>query len=254
MVMVGVMHRPDVWTAYWVDGYLGHLGYQTKLAMLIAATFVLGNTVDSALGALAGGIMGGVAGYKGTKQAENPGAEPAAVTAYWKDASWRNMVSAYLGKAAPENLQPIADQAEYDQAVNLAKLLPPAEQAREFAKIARRSSQVVVDHNDAVWQAYWGRLHSVAVRRPGSRIEQSLELVASFGTAGLVVLVAAPWTPQLRHWWIVLPCLYYVLVGTLQQVIYNPQNADPAQVFDQQWQYMRTHVAKGEDASESSWV
>ena len=162
VVMVGVMHRPELWASLWNISYLG---YQTKLVILVVVAFVLGSTVNSIVGAIVGGIQGGVSSYKYENARAATGApgqgaqnQQPQLVPYWQDLNWRNLVTAYLGVAAPENLQPFYDEGEYKQAIELAKTLPPAERAREMNAIERRSSQVHLQHNDAVWQAYWFHL------------------------------------------------------------------------------------------------
>ena len=55
---------------------------------------------------------------------------------------------------------------------------------------------------------------------------------------------------MLRHWWILLPCVYDVFVKTGQVIMDYIKAQDPAQLFDQQWQYLQTHVGKGEQTSQ----
>ena len=63
VLLVVALHRPELWTTFWK---LDHLGYQTKLTILVAAAFVAGSTVNSVLGA----IIGGIANYVAAREAE----------------------------------------------------------------------------------------------------------------------------------------------------------------------------------------
>jgi len=275
VLMVAALHHSDVWTTFWKVGYLG---YQTKLAILIAAAFVAGSTVNSVLGAIVGGVSSGVSDRKRQRSAQQaapasqgtgvgqagPPPQPGQVwpppqppsqpppPEYWQDYSWRNLVTAYLGKAAPENLQAFVDQNDYDEAVTLANAMPQPDQARELAKIAKRSNPAYLQHNDAVWQSYWNHLHSITAQRMDTPMARALTLVSAYGGASLVVLVSAPWTPLLRHWWILLPSIYFLLIAVVEVFTVNMQASDPAQLFEQQWQYLRAHVGKGEQVSEAS--
>lgn len=182
-----------------------------------------------------------------------PVAQVAAVSqevAYWRDVNWRNMVAAYLGKAAPENLQPFYDQAELDNAMAIAQSLPQPEQGRELARIARRTSPAQLQVNDELWRECWFRMNGVMGRANDPQMKQALILVSAYGGASILLLLAAPFTPALRHWWILLPCVYYVFVTTGQAIMGYAKSQDPAQLFDQQWQYLQTHVGKGEQVSE----
>ncbi len=275
VLMVAALHHSDIWTTFWKVGYLG---YQTKLAILIAAAFVAGSTVNSVLGAIVGGVSSTVADRRGQQSAPapppappagqvgqagpppqpglvgqaGPPPQPAPVPAeYWQDFSWRNLVTAYLGKAAPENLQPFVDQNDYNDAVALASAMPQPAQARELAKIARRNNPAYLQHNDAVWRSYWNHLHAITAQRLDTPMMRALTLVSAYGGASLVVLVSAPWTPLLRHWWILLPSIYFLLIAVIEVFTVNTQASDPAQLFEQQWQYLRAHVGKGEQVTES---
>ena len=184
-----------------------------------------------------------------------PPAAPVAATApqevaYWRDVNWRNMVTAYLGKAAPENLQPFYDQEELDNAMAIAKSLQQPDQGRELARIARRTSPAQLQVNDDVWRECWFRMNGVMGRANDPQMKQALILVSAYGGASLLLLLAAPWTPALRHWWILLPCVYYVFVTTGQAIMGYAKSQDPEQLFDQQWQYLQTHVGKGEQVNE----
>lgn len=256
VLAVGVLNHPKLWDSYWNMGYLG---YQTKLVMLILVTMILGSTVDSLAGAVMGGITGGVGSYRAEKARQEAAAaaagqassQAAAVVAYWRDPSWRNLVTAYMGKAAPENLHAFVDQNELDQAMDLAGKLPQPEQAQEMGKIARRANAAILQQNDETWMAYWNHLHAVTTPKVDSRTQEAFQLVAAFGGASWVVVLSALWTPQVRHWWILLPCIYFVFVSTFGQFMFQARVTDPAQLFEQQWQYMRAHVGKGEQASDT---
>jgi hypothetical protein len=283
VLLIMALHRPEAWSDFWKVNYLG---YQTKITILFAFALIAGSTVNSVVGAIIGGIQSGVAGYQAEKraaqaqeaaaaaqratqiqqkdpatetaQASTPATQPQQAVqvppvaasppeyAYWRDVNWRNLVSAYLGKAAPENLQEFHDQAEVDRAIQIAQNLPALEQARELNKIARRINQRHLQENDELWRECWYRLNGVMSKVNDPQMKMGLILVSAYGGASLLLLLAAPWTPALRHWWILLPCLYYVFVATAQAVIWYARSQDPAQLFDQQWQYLQTHVGKSE--------
>ncbi len=179
-----------------------------------------------------------------------PVAEVPQEVPYWRDANWRNLVRAYLGDAAPENLEGFYDQAELDQALEIAGNLPQPEQGHELSKLARRTSQIHLQNNDAMWRDCWFRLNGVMGRANDPQMKMALTLVSAYGGASLLLVLAAPWTPALRHWWIMVPCVYYIFVTTGQAIMSFVKSQDPAQLFDQQWQYLQTHVGKGEQVNE----
>ncbi len=292
VLLVVALHRPELWTTFWK---LDHLGYQTKLTILLAAGFVAGSTVNSVLGAIIGGIANYVAGREAEKRAAEaqqreaamkaweaakpawmkephegpqagpppmPTAEggaapqapepPPAEVAYWRDPNWRNLVTAYLGKAAPENLMEFHDQAEFERALEIVDHLPAAEQSKELNRIARRSDPLHLQNNDALWREYWFRLNGVMGKANDPQMKMALILVSAYGGASIIVVLAAPFTPALRHWWILLPCVYYIFVVTGQAIMNFVKSQDPEQLFTQQWQYLQTHVGKGEQVSDNT--
>jgi hypothetical protein len=267
VLLIGALHRPEAWSDFWKVNYLG---YQTKIAILFVFALVAGSTVNSVLGAIIGGISNIAAQSAAEKRAKEaqqaqqaaqaqaqqtppvgsaPTQSPATAqqeVAYWRDMNWRSMVTAYLGKAAPENLQPFYDQNELNNAMAVAQSLPQPEQGRQLNSIARRSDPVHLQVNDDVWRECWIRMNSVMGRANDPVMKQALILVSAYGGASLLLLLAAPFTPALRRWWILVPCIYYVFVTTAQAIINYVKSQDPAQLFDQQWQYLQTHIGKSE--------
>src|SRR5271165_3146453 len=77
VLLVGALHRPEVWAALWKPGYLG---YQTKLTVLITAAFIAGSTVNSALGAISSMVMTKLSAL----QAKQPAAKPQQPFPYWQ--------------------------------------------------------------------------------------------------------------------------------------------------------------------------
>ncbi len=290
VLLIAVLHRPDLWKMFW---NIGHLGYQTQMAILIAAAFVAGTTVNSLQAGIIQGIVNYVAGREAEKREAAARAREAAVkaweaakpawmkethegpwagpppmptpegevlppvpeppppeVAYWCDPNWRNLVTAYLGKAAPENLQAYHDPAEFERALEMVDHLPATEQSRELNRIARRSDPFHLQNNDALWREYWFRLNAVMGKANDPQAKMSLILVSAYGGASLIVVLAALFTPALRHWWILVPCVYYVVVVTGQAIVTFVNSQDPAELFSQQWQYLQIHVGKGEQVSE----
>jgi hypothetical protein len=289
VLLVAALHRPELWTMLW---QVGHVGYQTQMTILLAAAFVAGTTVNSVLGGLIQGIANYVAGREAEKRAaaeaaaakaweaakpawmkepygvpragppptptpeggappQAPAASPPEV-AYWRDPNWRNLVTAYLGKAAPENLQAYYDLAEFERALEMVDHLPAAEQSRELNRIARRSDPFHLQNNDALWREYWFRLNAVMGKANDPQVKMALILVSAYGGASILIVLAAPFTPALRHWWILLPCVYYIFVVTGSAIWNFVKSQDPAELFSQQWQYLQTHVGKGEQVSDNS--
>lgn len=256
VLLVVVLHNGTLWKEFWE---LNYLVYETKIAILFFAAFIAGCTVSSFLGALIGGVVGGITGYRGAHaQAQAAAAAPgpqqqqsaapqsqAAVTqvqgtSYWRDANWRRLLCAYLGAAAPDNLAPINDQSEYQQLLAWVKTLPPAQQPQALADIRVRI------YNDQLWMDWWTRLHMLTLQKNDPRMQMALTLEGNLGGACLVILLSAPWTPLLRQWWIVLPCLFWVLIFAAQTFKQYVDASNPVQSFLKQMEYLQMRVGKGE--------
>jgi hypothetical protein len=274
VLLVVALQHGELWRQFWSPNYLG---YQTKIAILVFAAFVAGFTVSTLAGALIGGIIGGITGYKGARlaaqaAASSPGPHEQAQTQaqapatqagasspgpreqaqapagqvrgepYWRDANWRRLLTAYLGDAAPENLVPINDRAEYDRLMTDADSLPDVWRQQAVAQIQARI------FNENLWTDWWSRLYLLTLQRNDPRTSTALALVSNFGGACLVILLSAPWTPILRQWWIIWPSLFWVLINAAQMFKQFSDASNPAQSYLKQMEYLQMRVGKGEHA------
>jgi hypothetical protein len=256
VLLVVALQHGELWKQFWSPNYLG---YQTKIAILVFAAFVAGFTVSSLAGALIGGIIGGITGYKNAQltaqaAASSPGPQEQAQTQtqtqtsagqvqgipYWRDANWRRLLIAYLGSAAPDNLVPITDQKEYGQLLQYAQSLPDGPQQQALADIQARI------FNEQLWMDWWSRLYLLMLQKNDPRTSVAQALASNFGGACLVILLSAPWTPILRHWWIILPSLFWVLINAAQMFKQYSDASNPVQSYLKQMEYLQMHVGKRE--------
>ncbi len=241
VVLVVVLHHRELWQQLWDTNYLG---YQTKVAILVFAAFVAGITVTSFVGAVLGVVIFDIANRRNQKMMAQAAAFSAAaqqqpqlqqqqwaqaaqlgIAPDWRNANWRSLLTAYLGNAAPANLVTM----QWFQG-------PLFNQQMAF--------------NDQLWMDWWNRLHLLTLPKGDPKVAMALTLESSFGGAALVVLLSAPWTPILRQWWILLPCLFWILMTIAQTVWQYRQSNDPWQSYLKQMNYLQLRVGKGEKASD----
>ena len=257
VLLVVALQHGELWNEFWSPSYFG---YQTKIGILVFAAFVAGFTVSSLAGALIGGIIGGITGYRNAKvaaqaaasspgpqeqaqaqtQAQAPGG-PVQGVPYWRDANWRRLLIAYLGSAAPDNLVPITDQAEYAQLLQYAQSLPQGPQQQ--AALADIQARIF---NEQLWMDWWSRLYLQMLQKNDPRTSVSQALASNFGGACLVILLSAPWTPILRRWWIILPSLFWVLINAAQMFKQYSDASNPVQSYLKQMEYLQMHVGQRE--------
>jgi hypothetical protein len=251
LLLVVVLHHGDLWRQLWD---LNYLGYETKVAIVVFAAFIAGVTVSSFAGAAIGGFIGGLSAYKGAKAAQAAARASAADTQVsdtdpgppqpiplWRDANWRKLLTAYLGNAAPDDLQPIGDQNDYNQLIRFAKALPDADQQQAaFAAIQQRQ------FNEQLWMDWWNRLYRLTLQKNDPKMLIGLTLDGNIGSACLIILLSAPFTPILRQWWIVLPSIIWVLISAAQTYKQYYDATNPTESFIKQMEYLQMHVGKGE--------
>jgi len=255
VLLVVALQHGELWNQFWSPN---NFGYQTKIAILVFAAFVAGFTVSTLAGAVIGGIIGGITGYKNAQvaaqaAASSPGpqeqaqtqaqapAGPAQGVRYWCGANWRKLLTAYLGSAAPDNLMPITDQAEYGQLLQYAQSLPDGPQQQ--AAMADIQARIF---NEELWMDWWSRLYLLTLQKNDPETSVPLTLASNLGGACLVILLSAPWTPILRQWWIVLPSLFWVLINAAQMFKQYSEASNPGQSYLKQMEYLQMHVGKRE--------
>lgn len=255
VLLVVALQHGELWSEFWSPN---NFGYQTKIAILVFAAFVAGFTVSSLAGALIGGTIGGISGYKNAQAAaqvaaSSPGPQEQAQTQaqapggpvqgvpYWRDANWRRLLIAYLGNAAPDNLVPIADQTEYGQLLQNVQSLPEGPQQQ--AALADIQARIF---NEQLWMDWWSRLYLQMLQKNDPRTSVPLALASNFGGACLVILLSTPWTPILRHWWIILPSLFWVLINAGQTFKQYSDATNPGQSYLKQMEYLQMHVGQRE--------
>lgn len=211
VLLLFILHRSKALLLLWNTEVLN---YQTKLGIVILCTFAAGFSIQEALTRVGGAIGGGVRGYLDARKKPVTSDQPQP----WRDPVWRAVVKTYLGDSTPKDV-PYIYQQVVDMKLAGVKVGEPGE--ARFPKVAEVfREKAEADAADYEWSTWWRQFHLPALVRAHS---PSANMVASVSgnlhSASLVLLIAMPWTPALRHWWIVAFCLYW-LVNLVIQVIY----------------------------------
>ena len=145
--------------AYYLIAGAAGIGYKTKISLVLALAFVIGNSLTvfatATLGAI-GGIIGVSSTVKWPRVPE---------TAPWRDPKWRKLAARYLGEHAPDDTQPLPD-SQFNMKQTVIRGLPEVQQARALLDLAQRRMKLASDDSD--WRQWYLQLdqHRRAVTLP----------------------------------------------------------------------------------------
>ncbi len=189
------------------------LGYRTKLALALLVAFVVGNSITRFLS----GILGAIAstfGYLSGQKAETlAGAETAAP---WRDPRWRSALRRYLGPETPKDTLPIPESA-YQWKLKAADLQPVGPER----EIARRQVELEVLNakiEDGKWAQWYRHYHSVVLAHAERDVTYHVQTGLGFNmeAASVYTLVSAILVPDIRHWWCIVPPIFWCLMLTAE--------------------------------------
>lgn len=192
----------------WLFG-CGFLGYRTKLALILLAALVVGNTMTAFLTFLLGAIGGAV----GAALALGPYRPPHSYdVAPWRDPTWRALVRKRLGEATPPDTV-LMSKDNYDLRTKLIESMP--EEQRHAAQAALMGEHFASVQNDARWANWYDYYHQIVLQPSDADFRTYVHtgLTDNLKAAALYVLLSTIAVPQLRHWWWILPaCIWVALL------------------------------------------
>ena len=192
-----LLHRPDLISYIWNAQVLS---YETKLIISVFLTFVMGWTATYALNALLMETGSILARWLPTTQ--EPAAKP------WQNKNWRALLMRYLGKAAPKNVEPVYDEVLKLQ-LEALQHAPAEERVRQAAALFKGKAESEL--NDHEWRGWWEHFHYTSFQRI-EPVPLMMQTVAhNFYAASLLMLFAMPFTPQLRIWWLIAFCVFWLV-------------------------------------------
>lgn len=162
---------------------------------------------------------------------------------------WRSLLKAYLGSSAPPDTRFISQEL-LDKRLELISLTYAGDENERVNKaleaVQEKSDADWIDYQWALW---WDQLHVPALLGRTSPVGLvSYYLLGNFETTGLIPLIAMPWTPQLRRWWVIAfsACWVILLIFRLLALIFTGR--DPWSSFNNQIDYLRSVTTKRQEA------
>lgn len=216
------------------------LGYETKIAIVLLCTFSAGFVIQHVITRIGAGIGGFIRGFgqwdeKREKLRDQP--QP------WRDPVWRALLKGYLGASAPEDIPYISEETHNQRLKIISDFRPEGDdRVLEIANAFREKLNGEIA--DDQWSTWWEQLQLPAVLRSHDLIaSMTFSLTGNFQSASVILLVAMFWTPDLRHWWLVLFCLYWLMDLILHLPYVATLGRDPWRSFHIQVEYLRSQIS-----------
>jgi hypothetical protein len=172
-------------------------GYRTKLAIALALSFVIGNTITLFVFALGGAIRGGIAGGMSALPSRNPPKAPQTVP--WRDPMWRKLAKKYLEDSAPADTLPLSEDDFKSRSHGLSLLQANERAVKEKELNALRATLAMDDWEWSRWYAQFAdQLRAEKGRDFTAVFAQGIR--ANLQTTGVYLLVSLFFVPALRNW------------------------------------------------------
>jgi hypothetical protein len=230
------LHHPD-WVKDFRDG--NYLGYRTKVWLVVAVAFALGWSLTIIFLSVLEVIKWRIYRNWPNQEWDNLRSNP------WQQTHWRALVTAVYGKGAPEIVPFLRDDTVAFQ-IERANLLAEPERSRVTGEV--RYNKLKGDINDGEWKSWWRDLHTAQVTQPRDPVLRMVYALAdNICTACLFILIAAPFTPALWHWWLIALCLFWV-IQLIARIRHNfSVYADPWASYLQQMSHLREQLESSKE-------
>ncbi|HSS21664.1 MAG TPA: hypothetical protein VLL54_16445 [Pyrinomonadaceae bacterium] len=217
------LHKPELVGRVWESQLLT---YNTKLILSVFFSLLIGHTVNFGLSTLMGAIGGAIGGYIRARPVRpDPEVKP------WQNKNWRTLLATHLGKAAPDNVNPIPYEL-FEMQVKALQNHPAQERLELFGKLLKEKA--AADSNDYEWRGWWDYFHRASFLKRGPQASLYDDISSGFCSASLVVLIALPFTPEFRVWWLVVTSVAWILFLVLRTIADFKAVLDPwSSMFDQ---------------------
>lgn len=192
------------------------LGYRTKLCIALLAMLLTGTTINTLVNMVLGAIGGAVGGARARATAPD--------TAPWRDSSWRAALSKLLQDAAPANTSFWFPRLYELKTQQVTIDTPEPQRGLALSKLERERLQNLSE--DMEWERWYRQYHLALLQPSESDIVFYVQRGLQFNlqTASLYALASLAFVPEIRHWWVLVPALFWA-VGLAGQEFYGVQNA-----------------------------
>lgn len=231
LFLLFALHQPSLIGRLWETPLLT---YNTKLAISVLFALAIGHTVNFALATLMHGVGGAIGGYIGAGPARpDPDVKP------WQNKNWRALLTRYLGQAAPENIDPVYEEV-FTIRMQAIGNYPEQERAQRAAALLQEKARA--ESNDFEWRGWWEHFHraSFLKREPEALLYDNIH--SGFCAASLIVLVALPFTTELRKWWVIAVCTIWILILILRTLADMRAVLDPWSSYTRQVEQLEEKI------------
>jgi hypothetical protein len=218
----------------WFFG-MGFLGYKTKLGIILLTAFVIGNSMTTFLSA----FLGAAGGIMGAKIAKEPYKPPESFKlAPWRDKRWRTALRRRLGQQTPKDTVLMGEEI-FNIRVQAVGMMPEAE--RPMALTALSLEKLGTEMDELAWAGWYDRYHHrVLISRDNWDVQRHVLHGLNFNleTTALYTLLSTPFVASLRHWWCILPAVFWTLILIAEQFDSLRRFKDPWSTLTQQIDYL----------------
>jgi hypothetical protein len=187
------------------------IGYRTKVAVVVAACFVLGNTmteVANRLFSALGGAIGGVIGsrtYKPSYEYE---------TGPWRDPKWRAAIKRQMGENAPLDV-PLVPEVAGEWMKSADALMASIEKRPPTDFVQQRITSV---NADMEWKKWYDHYHQLVLEPDDTdfvlHVRNGFNMNMEY--ASMYLLLSMLFVPATRQWWCVVIALGWIAVSVLE--------------------------------------
>lgn len=212
-------------------------GERSPLFLTLLVAFVVGYTTTSVLSSFLGFIGGVFGSYR--KYVYRAAHEY--TIAPWRDHRWRIALKGVLGSDAPRDSHLLADEV-VKLRTNWANQLAQPQRGTELSDLAQEKLQTEID--DTQWERWYDHYHHrVLLDYDAIDVMKGVYdgLSLNFAATGIYLLVSSIKVPELRHWWILIPAAYWVVVLCVQSYVVVRNLDDKWSSLDTQIKFLSQH-------------
>jgi hypothetical protein len=245
LMIIGI-HHPD-WVTTVRD--ISFLGYGTKVGLALAAALVAGWTVLAAYNTFTRFVQGMF--WDKMKMKDKILNEKDPELCPWRQDPWRSLMKKYLGDLAPQDLVFI-DDAKHQ--ANLKGVVAPFFNPVALLVEQQRLTNEMYESQkaDLSWKFWWDHLHSLLLVGKDPVTKMLIELEASLQATSLLILLSMYATPVLYHWWILLACMFWIVMRVMQTSYHWTKGLDPWETSGKQIHYLRERILETPSLDEDS--
>jgi hypothetical protein len=217
------------------------LGYRTKLGIVTALSFVVGNTITLFIFALGGAIRGGIAGAMSALPSHKPPKVPQSVP--WRDPRWRKLAKKYLEDSAPPDTLPLSE-AELKCRSDVLSLLPETEREARQRELDGLCATLSMDDSE------WNRWYAQFADQLTAEKSRDFTTVFAWGiranlqTTGIYLFVSMFFVPALHYWFVIIFSVGWILLLSAETYTNYVEYSNPWTTWFGQMEFLAEKTLK----------